>query len=370
MVTVLSGLRRRGGDGKMAPRGDTGDPHAETACRLDGRGCRPARSDRGGSRDDEELRQNKALLVLIAVLILPVSVVWGSLYLAFGSPVGVVPFVYFTVSLGSLVVFARTRRLPPLARHAAPRHPAHDDGRADARRRVPSVRRGRAVGHPGSARSPRLPRGASGRALVRRVRRRLPAPGPRRRGAVPGRGRPGRVHEHDAGVEHHRRLLGRLHAPRLVRPSAQRGARGTPSRAAEVGGPPREHPAAPDRRATEGRRPRRSPTTSTRPDPVRRRRGLHPALAAPPAGRGGRHPRSPLLPLRRARRAARAREDQDDRRLLHGGRRRAGSAPGPRAHGRAPGAGHARRGCDLGGGRPVRASSCGSASTPVRSLPG
>ena len=59
-------------------------------------------------RDDEELRQKKALLVLIAVLILPVSVVWGSLYLAFGSLVGIVPFVYLAVSLGSLVVFART----------------------------------------------------------------------------------------------------------------------------------------------------------------------------------------------------------------------------------------------------------------------
>jgi guanylate cyclase len=62
------------------------------------------------ARDDEELRQKKALLVLLAILILPVSVVWGSLYLGFGSPVGVVPYVYFAVSLGSLVVFARTRR--------------------------------------------------------------------------------------------------------------------------------------------------------------------------------------------------------------------------------------------------------------------
>ena len=60
--------------------------------------------------DDEELRQKKALLVLLAVLVLPVSVVWGSLYLGFGSPVGVVPFIYFAVSLGSLVVYARTRR--------------------------------------------------------------------------------------------------------------------------------------------------------------------------------------------------------------------------------------------------------------------
>ena len=60
-------------------------------------------------QDDEELRQKKALLVLLAVLILPVSLVWGSLYLGFGSPVGIVPFVYFAISLGSLVVFARTR---------------------------------------------------------------------------------------------------------------------------------------------------------------------------------------------------------------------------------------------------------------------
>ena len=58
--------------------------------------------------DDEDLRQKKALLVLLAVLILPVSLVWGSLYLGFGSAVGVVPFVYFAVSVGSLVVFART----------------------------------------------------------------------------------------------------------------------------------------------------------------------------------------------------------------------------------------------------------------------
>ena len=65
------------------------------------------------SADDEELRQKKALLVVVAVLVLPVSIVWGSLYLAFGSAVGVVPFVYFAVSLGSLVVFARTRRFQP-----------------------------------------------------------------------------------------------------------------------------------------------------------------------------------------------------------------------------------------------------------------
>jgi adenylate cyclase len=59
--------------------------------------------------DDEELRQKKTLLVLLAVLILPVSAVWGTVYLTFGSPVGIVPFIYLAVSIGSLVLFARTR---------------------------------------------------------------------------------------------------------------------------------------------------------------------------------------------------------------------------------------------------------------------
>jgi adenylate cyclase len=59
--------------------------------------------------DDEELRQKKALLVLLAVLILPVSAVWGTAYLALGSPVGIVPYIYLAVSIGSLVLFARTR---------------------------------------------------------------------------------------------------------------------------------------------------------------------------------------------------------------------------------------------------------------------
>jgi adenylate cyclase len=62
--------------------------------------------------DDEDLRARKALLVLISVLILPVSAVWGVLYLAFGSPVGFVPFVYFAILLGALIVFSRTRNFP------------------------------------------------------------------------------------------------------------------------------------------------------------------------------------------------------------------------------------------------------------------
>src|ERR671931_1109142 len=59
--------------------------------------------------DDEDLRARKALLVLISVLILPVAALWGALYLSFGSPVGVVPLVYFGVLLGAIAVFSRTR---------------------------------------------------------------------------------------------------------------------------------------------------------------------------------------------------------------------------------------------------------------------
>src|SRR4029450_12774154 len=67
-------------------------------------------------RDDEDLRARKALLVLISVLILPVAALWGALYLSFGSPVGVVPLVYFAILLGSIAVFSRTRDFPWLLR--------------------------------------------------------------------------------------------------------------------------------------------------------------------------------------------------------------------------------------------------------------
>src|SRR5438046_9483200 len=60
-------------------------------------------------QDDEQTRRGKALLVLTSVLILPIAVVWGSLYLIFGSPVGYVPFVYALVLLGAIIAFARTR---------------------------------------------------------------------------------------------------------------------------------------------------------------------------------------------------------------------------------------------------------------------
>jgi adenylate cyclase len=67
-------------------------------------------------RDDEDMRARKALLVLISVLILPVAALWGVLYLAFGSPVGVVPLIYFAVLLGAIGVFSRTRDFEQLLR--------------------------------------------------------------------------------------------------------------------------------------------------------------------------------------------------------------------------------------------------------------
>jgi guanylate cyclase len=61
------------------------------------------------SRDDEELRARKALLVLVSVLILPVSLLWGGLYVALGAPSGLFAFAYFAISLGAIALFARTR---------------------------------------------------------------------------------------------------------------------------------------------------------------------------------------------------------------------------------------------------------------------
>jgi adenylate cyclase len=67
-------------------------------------------------RDDADTRASKALLVLISVLILPVSLIWSALYLAFGSPLGWVPLGYSVVLLGSIVLFARTRNFPTFLR--------------------------------------------------------------------------------------------------------------------------------------------------------------------------------------------------------------------------------------------------------------
>jgi adenylate cyclase len=59
--------------------------------------------------DDAETRQHKWLLVFVSVLILPISLVWGTLYIALGSPGGLIAYLYFAVSLAALLIFARTR---------------------------------------------------------------------------------------------------------------------------------------------------------------------------------------------------------------------------------------------------------------------
>jgi adenylate cyclase len=66
--------------------------------------------------DDDETRRRKALLVYLAVLILPISLVWGSLYLALGAPSGVVAFAYLVVSVASIALFARTGNFELLLR--------------------------------------------------------------------------------------------------------------------------------------------------------------------------------------------------------------------------------------------------------------
>ena len=60
-------------------------------------------------RDDEERRFRKGLLVVIAVLILPISLVWGTLYVALGAPAGLIAYLYFVISVAAILVFARTR---------------------------------------------------------------------------------------------------------------------------------------------------------------------------------------------------------------------------------------------------------------------
>jgi adenylate cyclase len=66
--------------------------------------------------DGEETRLQKALLVLVAVLIMPVALLWAGLYLALGAPAGSIALVYFVVSVTSIAIFARTRSFPFLLR--------------------------------------------------------------------------------------------------------------------------------------------------------------------------------------------------------------------------------------------------------------
>ena len=59
--------------------------------------------------DDQDRSLRKALLVLIAILVLPISLIWAALYLAFGAWTGYIAVLYALISIGSIVLFARNR---------------------------------------------------------------------------------------------------------------------------------------------------------------------------------------------------------------------------------------------------------------------
>ena len=298
-------------------------------------------------RDDEDTRASKALLVLISVLILPISLLWGGLYLAFGSPVGWVPLVYFAVLVGAIAVFSRGRATsasscassqldillaPTLSMIAL-------GGFLDAG----------GVGLWGIL----APLGAlvfgDVRARCAGTSRcgRLPRLGDRRR--VAGRRLAGGarvVHEHDA------------------RPSTSRSAARSCSRC-WPSSPAQRRTALAALRAEQARA--ESLLLNVLPRSIADRLKAEeqpiadqfnsasilfadvvdftPLVRAPPAGRGRRRARRPVQPLRRARRALWAREDQDDRRLLHG--RRGRPVPPARSCAGAglDGARHGRRRC-------------------------
>jgi len=66
--------------------------------------------------DDDETRLRKALLVLIAVLILPIALVWWFLYTSMGSWTGNIALVYVAISVASIGLFARLRDFQLLLR--------------------------------------------------------------------------------------------------------------------------------------------------------------------------------------------------------------------------------------------------------------
>jgi adenylate cyclase len=66
-------------------------------------------------RDTADERFRKRLLVGVALLILPIALLWGCLYWAIGEhAVALTPWAYFTGSAISLVVFARTKNFSSL----------------------------------------------------------------------------------------------------------------------------------------------------------------------------------------------------------------------------------------------------------------
>ena len=59
--------------------------------------------------DTDEMRLRKTLLIVISLLILPISITWGAIYLAFGVWAGLIAWLYTAISLVAIAIFSRTR---------------------------------------------------------------------------------------------------------------------------------------------------------------------------------------------------------------------------------------------------------------------
>jgi adenylate cyclase len=60
-------------------------------------------------RDSTEHAFRKSLLVVIAVLILPIGLLWGTLYVVVGTAAGLTAYLYVLVSIAAIAAFSRTR---------------------------------------------------------------------------------------------------------------------------------------------------------------------------------------------------------------------------------------------------------------------
>ena len=281
-------------------------------------------------RDDDEVRLRKALLVLVCVLILPISLVWGAIYLALGAMAGLIAWLYLVISVGAIAIFSRTRdtewflRVELLDILLAPTISMAFVGGFVA---------SGAVGLWGIL----APLGAlvfdGARAgvrwfvafvavfLVSGIVGELAGGGP----TFPAWFAPTMIalNVTVAGAV----VFGLLAQFVRQREEALAALRVEQDRAESLllNILPRSIADKLKADAGDDRGPVRRGV-----DPVRRRRRLHAAVGPPAAGRGGRHPRPPVHALRPPRRALRGREDQDDRRLLHGRGGRADASRGPR----------------------------------------
>ncbi len=59
--------------------------------------------------DTDDVRLRKALLVLICLGILPISALWGVIYVGLGAWAGLVAWLYLLISVGAIAIYARTR---------------------------------------------------------------------------------------------------------------------------------------------------------------------------------------------------------------------------------------------------------------------